>query len=184
MSFPQPMEGDKVRGKPEKFAEHYNQATLFWNSQTDVEKLHIIRAFRFELTKVQTLAVRKRVVAQLRNVAEELAQAVADGLGMTELPDPLPKALARTPKPEVQTSEALSLFARPGTQGIKTRRIAILVADGVDGGAALPMHEALAKKGRCRASSGSSSARCKARAAIRSRSKSRWKPRPRWCGMR
>ena len=25
---------DKVRGKPEKFADHYTQATLFWNSQT------------------------------------------------------------------------------------------------------------------------------------------------------
>ena len=25
---------DKVRGKPEKFAEHYNQATLFFESQT------------------------------------------------------------------------------------------------------------------------------------------------------
>ena len=45
MSFPEPIEEHKVRGKPEKFAEHYNQATLFWNSQTDVEKLHIIRRF-------------------------------------------------------------------------------------------------------------------------------------------
>ena len=34
-SFPQPIRDDKVRGKPEKFAEHYTQATLFWNSQTD-----------------------------------------------------------------------------------------------------------------------------------------------------
>ena len=146
-SFPQQSEGDKVRGKPEKFAEHYNQATLFWNSQSAVEKQHIIRAFRFELTKVQTPAVRKRVVAQLRNVAEELARAVADGLGMTELPESLPKALPRTPKPEVQASDALSLLARPGTQGIKTRRIAILVADGVDGSSALQMHQALAEEG-------------------------------------
>ena len=82
MSFPQPIEEHKVRGKPEKFAEHYNQATLFWKSQSDVEKAHIVRAFRFELTKVQTVAVRERVVAQLRNVAEELAERVADGLGM------------------------------------------------------------------------------------------------------
>jgi catalase len=147
MSFPQPMEDDKVRGKPEKFAEHYNQATLFWKSQTDIEKRHIIRAFRFELTKVQTTAVRERVVAQLRNVAEELAKAIADGLGMSELPDPLPKMRERGPKPEVQTSAALSLFVRPGTQGIKTRRIAILVADGVDGAAALAMHQALAEQG-------------------------------------
>ena len=60
---------------------------------------------------------------------------------------PLPKVLARTPKPEVQSSGALSLLARPGTEGIKTRRIAILVADGVDGSAALEMHEALAAQG-------------------------------------
>jgi catalase len=143
MSFPQPAEDHKVRGKPEKFADHYTQATLFWNSQTPVEQQHIIRAFRFELTKVQTVAVRQRVVAQLRNVAEELAQAVADGLGMTSLPEPLPKVLKRAPKPEVDESPALSLTARPGEEGIRTRRIAILVADGVDGDAARSIHEAL-----------------------------------------
>jgi catalase len=147
MSFPQSVEDDKVRGKPEKFAEHYNQATLFWNSQSDIEKHHIIRAFRFELTKVQTVAVRTRVVAQLRNVAEELAKAVADGLGMTALPNPLPKMRDRASKPEVQASEALSLFARPGNAGIKTRRIAIIVADGVDGQAAVAMHQSLLQEG-------------------------------------
>ena len=142
-SFLQPIEGDKVRGKPEKFAEHYSQATLFWESQSAVEKQHIIRAYRFELTKVQVSAVRERVVSQLRNVSDELAQAVADGLGM-ELPDAMPKVLARAPKAEVKSSPALSLFARPGSEGIKTRRIAILVADGVDGEAATTMHDALA----------------------------------------
>ena len=79
MSFPQEIEEHKVRGKPEKFAEHYNQATLFWNSQSDVEKAHIANAFRFELTKVQTVAIRKRMVAGLRNVSEDLAERVAGG---------------------------------------------------------------------------------------------------------
>jgi len=143
MSFPQPAEEHKVRGKPEKFAEHYNQATLFWNSQTAVEKQHIIRAYRFELTRVQVAAVRERVVAQLRNVDEGLAQAVADGLGMADLPEPLPKLLKRTPRPEVQESPPLSLMARPGEIGIKTRRIAILVADGVNGDQARRIHEVL-----------------------------------------
>ena len=147
MSFAQPMEEHKVRGKPEKFAEHYNQATLFWSSQSDVEKLHIIRAFRFELTKVQTVAVRERVVAQLRNVAEELAGAVADGLGISKLPDPLPKAIARTPNPEVRSSQMLSLFARPGTSGIRGGRIAILVAQGVDEKVAKAVHSTLAREG-------------------------------------
>jgi catalase len=147
MSFPEPVEESKVRGKPERFAEHYNQATLFWNSQTDVEKMHIIRAFRFELTKVQTTAIRERVVAQLRNVAGELAEGVADGLGMSVLPDPLPKVLQRAPKPEVQRSGALSLFARPGAEGIKTRKIALLVADGVDGEPLTRLHQALTQQG-------------------------------------
>ena len=147
MSFPEPVQEHKVRGKPEKFAEHYNQATLFYNSQTEVEKAHILKAFRFELTKVQTVAVRQRVVAQLRNVDEGLAQALADGLGMTELPEPLPLALKRAPRPEVKSSAALSLFARPGKEGIRTRRIAILVADGVNGEAVKSIHEALLEQG-------------------------------------
>jgi catalase len=136
-----------VRGKPEKFAEHYNQATLFWNSQSDPEKQHIIRAFRFELTKVQVNAVRVRVIAQLRNVAEELAQGVADGLGLGELPEPLPRVLKRTPRPEVDRSAALSLLARPGTEGVRTRRVAILVADGLDAEAATAIHESLLGSG-------------------------------------
>ena len=80
-SFPQEIEEHKVRGKPEKFAEHYNQATLFWNSQSDVEKTHIVNAFRFELTKVQTVAIRTRMLAGLRNVAAELAETRGEGVG-------------------------------------------------------------------------------------------------------
>ena len=36
VSFPEPREATdhKVRGKAERFADHYTQATLFWNSQT------------------------------------------------------------------------------------------------------------------------------------------------------
>jgi catalase len=147
MSFPEPSEEHKVRGKPERFAEHYNQATLFWQSQSEPEQQHIIRAFRFELTKVQTVPIRERVIAQLRNVAEELAEAVAEGLGLAELPDPLPKVLKRSPKAEIESSEALSLLARPGEDGIKTRHIAILVADGVDGEAAVAIHQALVGQG-------------------------------------
>ena len=133
MSFPQAVQDDKVRGKPEKFAEHYAQATLFYNSQSPVEQQHIIRAYRFELTKVQTAGVRRRVVAQLRNVDEGLARAVAEGLGMDELPEPLPLLVKPPAKPEVAVSEALSLMSRPGKVGIATRRIALMVADGVNG---------------------------------------------------
>jgi catalase len=145
-SFREPLEADKVRGKPERFADHYTQATLFWNSQTAVEKAHIIRAFRFELTKVRVPAVRERVVAMLANVDSELAEMLASQLGM-EMPEPLPKALKKAVKPEIDVSPKLSLLARPGDGRIATRRIAILVAAGVDGEAAAALHAGLTKEG-------------------------------------
>jgi catalase len=125
-------EPHKVRGKGERFADHYTQATLFWNSQTEIEKNHIINAFRFELSRVQTPAVRQRMVSGLMNVAPELADAVAEGLGIAEMPEPMPKVLKKAVKPEVTRSSALSLFARPGDGSIAGRRVAILVAEGVD----------------------------------------------------
>jgi catalase len=145
-SFREPVEEDKVRGSAERFAEHYNQARLFWNSQTEVEKAHIVRAFRFELTRVQVPAVRRRVVAMLANVDEGLAATLAGALGM-DMPEPLPRALETPPDPEVEVSSALSLFAHPGDGSIRTRRIAIFVADGVDGAGAQALHAALAEQG-------------------------------------
>ena len=149
VSFPEPREENdhKVRGKAERFADHYTQATLFWNSQTDVEKQHIINAFRFELSRVQTPAVRERMVSGLMNVAKELATAVASGLGIREMPTPMPKVLTREVKPEVSVSPALSLFARPGDASIRTRRVAILVADRCNGAAVLALADRLTSEG-------------------------------------
>src|SRR5690606_12623912 len=139
-------EQGKVRAKPEKFADHYTQATLFYASQTPVEQAHIAAAFRFELSKVTVPAIRERMVASLRNASEDLARQVAEGLGM-ELPDAMPKALANPAKPEVTQSPALSLFARPGDGSIQGRKIAILVANGVEGKSAVALHEALLVQG-------------------------------------
>ena len=130
VSFPAPVQEDKVRGKPEKFAEHYAQAALFFASQTPVEQTHIIAAFRFELSKVTVPAIRQRMVASLVNVSPALAAGVAAGLGM-DVPPALPRAIENPPSPEVNVSPALSLMALPGNCGIRTRQIAVLVADGV-----------------------------------------------------
>jgi catalase len=129
-SFPERISEDKVRGKPEKFAEHYAQARMFFESQSPVEQAHIANAFRFELSRVQIPAVRARVIANLANVDPMLAAAVADGLGMA-LPDPSPLT-STLPQPSYALSPTLSLLARPGVTGIATRRIAILVGDGID----------------------------------------------------
>ena len=144
-SFPEAIAGDKVRGKPEKFADHYSQATLFWNSQAPWEKAHIIRGFRFELTKVQVPAIRERTVSMLRNVSDELARAVADGLGIS-LPQPMPRVI-RPPRAEVTTSPALSLTYRPGDGSIRGRKVAILTAPGVDEGSVTRAQGTLSKAG-------------------------------------
>ncbi len=137
---------DKIRAKPEKFADHFTQATLFYESQTPTEQVHIAAAFRFELSKVTVPAIRERTVSMLRNASESLAQQVATGLGMVTLPDAMPKALQSPEAPEITSSPALSLKARPGKQGIRARKIALLVADGVDGSSLTDIQRLLAGK--------------------------------------
>lgn len=144
MSFPAPVFEDKVRGKPEKFSDHYSQARLFWRSQSPIEKNHIIGAFRFELTRVQTHAVRERIVSMLRNVDDELAGGVAEGLGIP-LPVPQPTAVDVIPESEVEVSPGLSLFSRPGDGRIRGRRIALIAVDGADSPSLRAVHMALAK---------------------------------------
>jgi catalase len=137
---------DKVRGRPEKFAEHYAQATLFFESQSPKEQAHIIGGFRFELSKVTVPEIRRRVVASLRNVSEELASAIAEGLGI-DMPDPMPKAIQRRVKPEVTVSKPLSLLALPGDGSIATRKVAILIADGIEGESVAAVMEAVTAQG-------------------------------------
>ena len=146
-SFPKAIEPnnspvDKVRGRPDKFAEHYAQAKLFFESQTEVEKSHIRGAFRFELSKLTVPAIRVRMVSSLLNVSKELAMALAKDLGI-ELPEPMPRAIKAPPKPEIASSPALSLKALPGDGGIATRKIAILLADGIESGPITDLIEAL-----------------------------------------
>lgn len=144
-SFPERISEDKVRGKPELFADHYSQARLFWISQTEVEQNHIINAFRFELTRCQVIAVRQRVLALLANVDMQLASAVAEGLGM-DVPPALPLATDK-PMPTYAPSPALSLLARPGKIDIATRNIAILAGNGVAAESAEGIYAALLQGG-------------------------------------
>lgn len=146
VTFPQAVEGDKLRGKPQKFSDHYTQATLFYNSQTPVEQAHIAAAFRFELSKLSVPAIQTRMLSSLVNVSAELAAVVAAGLGMP-VPPAMPKELAQPVPAEVRTSAALSLTALPGDGGIRSRRVAVLVADGVDGPSIAVAHAALRAAG-------------------------------------
>ncbi|OYW80878.1 MAG: catalase HPII, partial [Asticcacaulis sp. 32-58-5] len=120
-------QGDKLRVRPELFADHYSQARLFWISQTESEQAHIASSFVFELSKVGLAPVRERMVANLRNVNDDLAKRVADGLNMP-LP---PKAKAARAPFDLPASDALSIQKnlKPTLMG---RAVGILIADGTD----------------------------------------------------
>jgi catalase len=125
---PVPVEGEKVRLRAETFADHSSQARLFFRSQTEIEQAHLASAIVFELSKVSLPHVRERILANLQNVDETLAQRVADGLNL-----PLPKASDPGVAPiDLDASPALRIVGKyPET--LKGRKVAILVADGSDG---------------------------------------------------
>lgn len=146
VSFPETMGGEKLRAKSEKFLDHYTQATLFYESQTDIEKAHIIAGFRFELSKLSVTAIRERMLASLMNVSREMAAQIAAGLGM-ELPTPMARVQENSALPEVLVSPSLSLTARPGDGSIRTRKVAFLIADGVHGASIATVEKALTTAG-------------------------------------
>lgn len=127
-SFPEPLDGDKLRRRAETFADHYSQARQFWLSQTEVEQDHIVSAFSFELSKVDTQEVRERMVSQLLHVDETLAQKVADGIGMDALPKPFE---TDTPAKAVEPSPALSILDK-APKSIAGKTIGCLIGDGAD----------------------------------------------------
>ena len=115
----------KLRIRAERFADHYSQARLFYRSQTPIEQAHIASALVFELSKVELEHVRTRVLASLRNVEEDLARRVANGLAM-----PLPPALTPAVKPiDMDPSPALSIVGKmkPTLAG---RKVGILFDEG------------------------------------------------------
>jgi catalase len=121
--------GAKGRIRAETFADHYSQARMFFRSQTSHEQAHIASALVFELSKVEHPHVREAMVGHLRHIDPQLAQRVADGLGMEQLP---PAPPAATPVRELEVSPALQTIGKmkPTLEG---RCIGVLMADGSDG---------------------------------------------------
>jgi catalase len=143
-SYAERIDAHKVRERSESFFDHFSQAALFFNSQSAPEQDHIVKALRFELGKVETEAIRARMVFLLSLVDATLASRVAAGLGIavpTQIEGPLNRSIPADGDPakyqplpagkrgkKVATSPALSMANT--VKGVKTRKVAILAADG------------------------------------------------------
>ncbi|CAG4917455.1 catalase HPII [Paraburkholderia saeva] len=141
-SYQERVEGTKIRVRSESFADHFSQATLFYNSMSDAEQGHIAAAFTFELGKVKKPEIRARVVNDIiANIDAALAAGVAEALGL-----PKPKPGSKRGKPTPAKSPALSLVNRV-KPGIRTRKIALLAAPGADVAALGKLRDAFGKEG-------------------------------------
>jgi catalase len=143
--------GPKVRERSPSFADHFSQATQFWNSMSEWEKDHIAGAFAFELNQVVDEGVRARTMNEiLVNIDADLATMVSEATGIAVRPAgtlEAPTPSAPTPAGPLKDarklkSTALSMDKPPPT--IKGRKIAVLVGDGVDSDEVEAMLETLA----------------------------------------
>ncbi|MET0298102.1 MAG: catalase, partial [Flavitalea sp.] len=143
-SYPERIEASKIRERSKSFFDFFSQAKLFYNSQSEPEKNHIIDALRFELGKVDTIAIRERMLGVLRHVDEDLAKQVAGALGL-EVPTDIglvnqgipadvdPETYQPFTKEQKITKSAALSMADNKLETIKTRKIAVLLTDGFDG---------------------------------------------------
>ena len=143
-SFPDRNSGPKLRQRPESFADHYSQARQFWRSMTAPEQDHIASAFTFELSKVETPAIRFRMLGHLDLIEPELGRRVADAMGLAGKAEKIVPAV--TPRDDLEPSPALSLVAKAPAI-VKGRMVAVLVTDGSDAKAVGAVQRAVKKEG-------------------------------------
>ncbi len=136
-------DGRKGRVRAPGFADHYSQARMFFRSLEAPEQAHVASALVFELSKVETAAVRERTVSHLRNVDESLAKRVAAGLGLAALPDPAPTA---TPAKDMPKAPEVRIIGRTKDL-LKGRCIGILFDEGSDAGLISNLRKAAEKAG-------------------------------------
>ncbi len=143
-SYPEVLDGKKLRARPESFADHYSQARQFFISQTEVEQAHIADALVFELSKVQRVDIRERMVSHLVNIDKDLADKVSNGL---RLRNATKAAKAATPtRRDLKASPALSIL-RNGPKSFAGRKVGVLATDGADSKLLKALQAALAAEG-------------------------------------
>ncbi len=81
-SYPKKIDGHAIRARSESFNDFFSQPRIFWNSLTPVEKQHTIEALCYQLGKVKSESVRQQNIDMLVNVDKELANIVADNIGV------------------------------------------------------------------------------------------------------
>ena len=143
-SYTEEVSGTKQRVRSETFADHYSQARQFYISQTEIEQQHIAAAYTFELSKCQEERIRLRMLSHLMNVHDDLAKQVAEGLGVTEMPEPATPA--REPITDLPPSDALSILKNPPNT-FAGRKLGLFLTEGADASIVEALEKTFADEG-------------------------------------
>jgi catalase len=143
-SFADVEQGQKVRLRTESFADHYSQARQFFISQTATEQRHIVMALTFELSKCENPVIRERMISHLLNIDETLGAAVADKLGIKQVPEPAEAAVK--PRDDLPASPALSIIEN-GPDTFAGRKVGVFVSPGADAALLKKLQTAIEKEG-------------------------------------
>lgn len=158
-SYQERIDGNKIRERSKSFFDHFSQAILFYNSQSEEEKNHITDALTFELGKVERVYIQERMVGILAKVDKKLATKVADSLGISVpkksecpmnqgVPADAPKDSYEPIEMKQSLEQSLPLsMANTKKDSIVTRNIAFLAANGVDEDSLDTMKSALENAG-------------------------------------
>lgn len=137
--YPASVEGPKTRLRSPTFNDHYSQAALFYHSQSPKDQKHIRDAVTFELSKVEAVHVRERVLQNFSKVDSEMAKDIAPKVGVK-------LELRAGKKKEQITSPALSGLNFAGNPYIG-RNIGVILAPGFDAVAVTELQRLLKAKG-------------------------------------
>ncbi|MEH2120736.1 catalase [Nostoc sp.] len=142
VSYKERMEGNKIRERSPSFQDHFSQATLFWNSLSEPEKEHLVKAAHFELGKVMNPTVKERVLELFNSVDHQLVTRIAEGLGLPVPTEVKPNHGQKSPALSIQT-----MLEKMPEKTIKSRKIAILATDGVNAQELSTLQQALIQEG-------------------------------------
>ena len=135
--YPTKLDGHVVRGRSDSFNDFFSQPRIFWNSLSPMERQHTIEAFSFQLGKVVDQSVRQQNVDLLANVDTELANTVADHIGVK-----------RPSGSHVNVSTAYPSLSQENTnRSTETQKVGVIIANGFDSKEVNQVIEALEQAG-------------------------------------
>ncbi|TIA78174.1 hypothetical protein E3P98_03947 [Wallemia ichthyophaga] len=134
--------GVRERNLGPKFFEYYDQATLHYNSLSDVEKNNYVNTAAFEIGRCDDRGVQERMMERFKHIDYDLAKSIASNFGI-DVGQPVKKNHGR----KTDGSNPISMLSKNNTFKAEGRLIAMIAPDGFDYQQAVAVQKAFSSLG-------------------------------------